>query len=60
MKVPEVLHEYHSIIQDQLTKGIVEPVPDKIQIMPRSPALKEGTFHYLPHHAVIRRPKYDP
>ena len=46
---PAILREYDRIIQDQLTKGIVETVsPDE--------ATPETT-HYLPHHAVVRRDK---
>lgn len=44
---PELLVEYHKIIQDQLKKGIVEVAP---------PTKKEKE-HYLPHHPVIRRDK---
>ena len=45
---PDILQEYHSTIQDQLRRGVVEPVtqtdePQKI--------------HYLPHHAVVKRMK---
>ena len=45
---PELLKEYDRIIQEQLSKGIVEPVP--------SDSLQDGV-HYLPHHGVIRRDK---
>ena len=46
---PTVLQEYDRIIQDQLKKGIVEPVSEK------SPATNR--LHYLPHHAVVRSGK---
>ena len=41
---PELLKEYDRIIQEQLSKGIVEFVP--------SDSLQDG-IHYLPHHGVI-------
>lgn len=44
---PDILKEYHSVIRDQLRKGIVEMVEE--------PHISEsGKVHYLPHHAVIR------
>ena len=46
---PAILREYDRIIQDQLTKGIIETVsPDEST---------PETTHYLPHHAVVRRDK---
>ena len=47
---PDVLHEYHAVIQDQLQKGISEPVKDPL-------TSAAGRVHYLPHHAVIRKDK---
>lgn len=45
---PDILKEYHSVIRDQLRKGIVEMVEE--------PHISEsGKVHYLPHHAVIRK-----
>ena len=44
---PELLVEYHKIIQDQLNKGIVEVAPPT----------KQEKEHYLPHHPVIRQDK---
>lgn len=46
-KDPELLAEYDNIIQDQLSKGIIEQVPNKEKIAAR--------HHYLPHHAVVRK-----
>ena len=46
---PSVLRDYNDIIQDQLRRGIIEPVPH-IENIP-------GATHYLPHHAVVRRDK---
>ena len=47
---PDILKEYHSVIQDQLRKGIVEMVEE--------PHISEsGRVHYLPHHAVIWKDK---
>lgn len=41
---PEVLEKYDGVIQEQLSKGIVEKVPDHAST---------GLKHYIPHHAVI-------
>ena len=46
---PDVLHEYNSIITDQLQKGIVEMVESANE--------EVENIHYLPHHAVVRRNK---
>lgn len=44
----ELLQKYDNVIQDQLTKGVIEKVTlDK----------EEGLKHYLPHHAVINPTK---
>jgi len=43
---PAILKEYNAIIQDQLSKGVVERA-DESHGTP-------GKTHYLPHHAVIR------
>lgn len=48
---PEILKEYHAVMQDQLQKGIIEKVVDK----PQQNA--DTIVHYLPHHAVIRKDK---
>ena len=42
----EILNEYNSVIQDQLSKGIIERVPTQDQ---------GSTIHYMPHHPVIRK-----
>ena len=47
---PALLTEYDSIIQDQVQKGIVEPVDPKV-------VAKAGSVHYLPHREVIRTDK---
>ena len=47
---PGILQEYHSTIQDQLKRGIVEPVINQTT----DKLLK---IHYLPHHAVVRHTK---
>ena len=44
---PDILREYHAIIQQQLKAGIVEVVESKND-------LSSDRIHYLPHHAVIR------
>ena len=43
-----LLKEYDHIIKDQISKGIVERIPESNQI-------DDNLIHYLPHHAVIRR-----
>ena len=46
-KNPDLLSEYDSVIQDQLSQGVVEIVKD--------PFVKtDKRVHYLPHHAVVR------
>ena len=47
---PPLLAEYDSIIQDQIKKGVVEPVNP--QVIP-----KAGSVHYLPHRDVLRTDK---
>ena len=49
-KDPEVLKEYHAVIQYQLENGIVERVED-------AESEEVGEVHYLPHHPVIRQDK---
>ena len=46
---PDILHEYNTIISEQLEKGIVEVVEDTVDASEK--------IHYLPHHAVVRRDK---
>ena len=46
--MPDVLREYDDIIQEQLTSGIIEKMPNS-EVERRN---KEDV-HYLPHHAVI-------
>ena len=43
---PKILQEYNEIIQDQLSKGIIELVEQRNS--------QTAKVHYLPHHAVIR------
>lgn len=47
---PSVLKQYDETIQDQLHKGVIEPVDI------RNPA-ELGRTHFLPHHEVIRSDK---
>lgn len=43
---PELLQKYAQVINDQLEKGIIEPVCEDVQ---------DGRqFHYLPHHPVVQ------
>lgn len=41
---PELLDKYNNVIQDQLKKGVIEPVDE---------SMKDGKVHYIPHHAVV-------
>ncbi|XP_053390171.1 uncharacterized protein LOC123560839 [Mercenaria mercenaria] len=41
---PEILEKYNTVIQEQLSKGVIEKVDNNT---------KNGTIHYIPHHAVI-------
>ena len=45
---PEVLKEYHAVIQEQLKAGIVKRVEEAV-------AGEVGEVHYLPHHPVVRQ-----
>lgn len=45
----DVIREYNDIIEDQVSKGILEKLPSE-EIDTRAKGV-----HYLPHHAVIRR-----
>ena len=47
LKEPELIREYNQIIEEQLSKGIVEKVAAEDN--------EKENVHYLPHHAVIRR-----
>ena len=47
---PELLQEYNQIIQQQIRDGIVETVPDD-----EIENTDSESFHYLPHHGVVRR-----
>jgi len=49
LKNPELLQEYDHIIKDQISKGIVERIPEQ------SNQTDVNLVHYLPHQAVIRR-----
>ena len=47
---PEVLQEYHAVMQEQLRQGIIEKVDETLQ--------NTGNIvHYIPHHAIIRQDK---
>ena len=49
LKNPDILHEYNSVIQDQLEKGIIEKVPMQ------QTNKEKGPIHYMPHYPVIRK-----
>ena len=46
---PSLLKDYHTVISEQIAKGIVEVVDD--------PSMGSNRIHYLPHHAVVRQDK---
>ena len=48
---PDVLTQYDGVIQDQLNKGIIEPVTNDASLPPI------GKVHYIPHREVIRTDK---
>ena len=48
LKDPELIPEYHRIIEDQISQGIVEKVPTG-----QGEVNENETVHYLPHHGVI-------
>ena len=56
LKSPELLHEYNSIIRDQLEKGIVEPVNEVTENTPELCKIANSSqpVHYLPHHCNIQ------
>ena len=47
---PEVMKEYHAVIQEQLKSGTVERVEETV-------AGEVGEVHYLPHHSVVYQEK---
>jgi len=57
LKSPDLLHEYDTIIQDQLKQGIIEQVEKALDNTTRVDVLKNRMIHYLPHHCVIRQDK---
>ena len=56
LKSPELLHEYNSIIRDQIEKGIVEPVNEVTENTPELCKIAHSSqpVHYLPHHCIIQ------
>lgn len=46
---PQLLRNYHSVIKDQISNGVVEIVDD--------PSTRTDRTHHLPHHAVVRHDK---
>jgi len=53
LKSPE-LERYHKVIQDQMSKGIVELVHNDSH----AASATVNSIHYLPHHGVIRQDKH--
>ncbi len=52
-KQPDLLREYDKGIQEQLTLGVIERVPDRSEDNNES----ECNVHYFPHHGVVRKHK---
>ena len=52
LRIPELLKEYHRVIEDQLSKGIIEQVEES-QLLNAGP--NQTSVHYLPHHAVVKQ-----
>ena len=48
-KDKDLLQEYDMIIQQQITSGIIEPVPEEYDT--------DEEAYYLPHHGVVRQDK---
>ena len=44
---PQLLQQYHEVMKEQLRQGIIEPVSIE--------GSDTDNFHYIPHHAVIKR-----
>ena len=51
LRKPSILLEYNNIITEQLSRSIIEVVPN-----PDTP-IQQSLVHYLPHHAVIHQDK---
>jgi len=49
IKEPDILTEYESMIKDQLSLGIIEPVNGD------GPLSRDDCIHYLPHHPVVKQ-----
>ena len=47
---PIILHEYDTVIKEQIRQGIVEAVEN-------SPEEHCNGVHFLPHHAIVRQDK---
>ena len=47
---PATLQEYHRVIQDQISGGVVEPIKE-------SDGNSPGQVHYLPHKEVVKNDK---
>ena len=54
LKDPLILNEYDRILQEQLSKGIIERVPES-QGMSNYPQQTCNMIHYLPHHGIVRQ-----
>ena len=48
------MNEYDHIIQDQLSRGIIERMPES-QVTFGHPQQIQSMVHYLPHHGVMRQ-----
>ena len=52
LRDPPILNEYDCILQEQLSRGIIERVPES-QVMSNNPQQTCNMVHYLPHHSVV-------
>ena len=50
IKEPDILREYQSLINDQLSCGIIEPVANEDSSTP-----SETCIHHMPHYPVVRQ-----
>ena len=52
LKYPQIFKEFNHILQEQLSKGIIERVPES---QTRYNSAQRAMVHYLPHHGVVRQ-----
>ena len=57
LRQPHILQEYSSIMNEQLSKGIIEAVDLPVGKGGNFEQSHRASVHYLPHHAVVRQDK---